>query len=175
MTTFTLAGGCFWCLDGVYRQLQGVASVVSGFAGGSEADADYYRVASGYTGHAECVQVTFDPNVVPIEVILDLFFLSHDPTSLNRQGADEGTQYRSAMFYTNDEQLDVFRDAIERAQQHWDKPIVTTLEPLNGFYPAPTEHQDYFAQNPGNPYCNIVIVPKVLKARQAYKAWIKEK
>lgn len=119
--------------------------------------------------------MTFDPNVVPIEVILDLFFLSHDPTSLNRQGADEGTQYRSAMFYTNDEQLDVFRDAIERAQQHWGKPIVTTLEPMNGFYPAPTEHQDYFAQNPGNPYCSIVIAPKVLKARQAYRAWIREK
>ena len=175
MTTFTLAGGCFWCLDGVYRQLQGVTSVVSGFAGGSEADADYYRVASGYTSHAECVQVTFDPDVVPIEAILDLFFLSHDPTSLNRQGADEGTQYRSAMFYANDEQLGVFRGAIEKAQKNWDKPIVTTLEPLNGFYPAPAEHQDYFGQNPGNPYCSIVIVPKVLKARQAYKAWIKEK
>ena len=174
MITFTLAGGCFWCLDGVYRQIRGVSAVTSGFAGGSASDADYYKVVSGTTTHAECVQVTFDETIVPIAIILDLFFLIHDPTSYNRQGADEGPHYRSAMFYADDEQLHLFRAAAERAQQHWDDPIVTTFEPLDGFYSAPAEHQDYFAQNPGNPYCSIVIQPKVLKARHAYSVWIKE-
>lgn len=174
MTTFTLAGGCFWCLDGVYRQIRGVESVVSGFAGGSAADADYYKVASGRTNHAECVHVTFDETIVPADVILDLFFLIHDPTSLNRQGADEGPQYRSAMFYADDDQRDQFAAAIERAKTHWTKQIVTSLEPLEEFYPAGDEHQDYFAQNPANPYCSIVIEPKVLKARRAYSSWLKD-
>lgn len=174
MITFTLAGGCFWCLDGVYRQIRGVTAVVSGFAGGSPEDADYYKVASGRTGHAECVQVTFDETIVPAAIILDLFFLIHDPTSLNRQGADEGPQYRSALFYADSDEQRQFTAAIERAQTHWEKPIVTTLEPLEAFYSAGDEHQDYFAQNPGNPYCSIVIEPKVRKARQAYSSWLKE-
>lgn len=174
MDSFVLAGGCFWCLDGVYRQIRGVSDVVSGFAGGTADDAEYYQVASGRTDHAECVQVIFDETIIPSETILDIFFLIHDPTTLNRQGADKGPQYRSAMFYANEPQKDLFTAAISRAQEHWDNPIVTTLEPLEGFYPADAEHQDYFAQNPANPYCSIVIQPKVLKARQAYASWLKE-
>lgn len=174
MTIFTLAGGCFWCLDGVYRHIRGVTDVVSGFAGGTAADADYYKVASGRTDHAECVQVQFDETIVPPEIILDIFFLTHDPTSLNRQGADEGPQYRSAMFYTDASQKHLFVAAMKRAQKHWDTPIVTTLEPLDVFYPADAEHQDYFAQNPANPYCTIVIQPKILKARRTYASWLKE-
>lgn len=174
MTTYTLAGGCFWCLDAVFRELKGVQSSYCGYAGGSEKDADYYRVASGKTEHAESVQVTFNESVIPTETLLDMFFLIHDPTSLNQQGADVGPQYRSAMFYADDEQKAVFEAAIARAQQNWDAPIVTTLEPLDTFYQAEPEHQDYYANNPVNPYCSIVISPKVIKAKKAYKQWFKE-
>ena len=174
MVTYTLAGGCFWCLDAVFRELKGVQSSYCGYAGGSEKDADYYRVASGKTEHAESVQVTFNESVIPTETLLDMFFLIHDPTSLNQQGADVGPQYRSAMFYADDEQKAVFEAAIARAQQNWDAPIVTTLEPLDTFYQAEPEHQDYYANNPVNPYCSIVISPKVIKAKKAYKQWFKE-
>lgn len=174
MTTYTLAGGCFWCLDAVFRELKGVQSSYCGYAGGSGKDADYYRVASGKTKHAESVQVTFNESVIPTETLLDMFFLIHDPTSLNQQGADVGPQYRSAMFYADDEQKAVFEAAIARAQQNWDAPIVTTLEPLDTFYQAEPEHQDYYANNPVNPYCSIVISPKVIKAKKAYKQWFKE-
>ena len=172
MTTYVLAGGCFWCLDAVFRKLKGVESSYCGYAGGSEQDADYYRVASGKTMHAEAVQVIFDESVLPKETLLDIFFLIHDPTSLNKQGADEGPQYRSAMFYADDTQKAEFETAMKtRAPQHWDSPIVTTLEPLETFYEAEPEHQDYFDNNPANPYCSIVISPKVVKARREYKEW----
>ena len=171
MTTYVLAGGCFWCLDAVYRQLKGVESSVSGYAGGDEASADYYKVVSGKTDHAESVSITFDETVIPKDVILDIFFLIHDPTSLNKQGADTGPQYRSAMFYHDDAQKAEFEAAITRAQNHWDKPIVTTLEPLDAFYEAESEHQDYYANNPFNPYCPVVISPKVSKAKKAYTKW----
>lgn len=174
MTTYTLAGGCFWCTDAVFRRLSGVESSICGYSGGSEEDADYYSVASGRTGHAESVQVTFDEAVIPPEVLLDIFFLIHDPTTLNRQGADEGPQYRSAMFYVDEEQEAVFEAALDRAEEHWEDDIVTELTPLKAFYEAEPEHQDYFTHNPANGYCSIVILPKIVKARRAYAKWFKE-
>ncbi|MDB5162077.1 MAG: msrA [Candidatus Saccharibacteria bacterium] len=174
MTTYVIAGGCFWCLDAVYRRLKGVTEVVSGYVGGGTDNPAYYQVSSGETGHAEAVEITFDEKIIPAETILDLFFLIHDPTTLNRQGADVGTQYRSAMFYKEAEQKTVFKAALERAKSHWDDPIVTELKLLDTFYPAEDEHQDYFNKNPGNGYCSIVITPKIVKARAAYTKWFKE-
>lgn len=174
MTTYVLAGGCFWCLDAVYRRLKGVESVLSGYSGGHSPKPTYEAVSGGETGHAEVVQITFNEKVIPTDVILDLFFLIHDPTTLNRQGNDVGTQYRSAMFYIDDVQKTVFEAALERAKTHWEDPIVTTLDKLDTFYPAEDYHQDYFNNNPGNGYCSIVIAPKILKARAAYTKWFKE-
>lgn len=175
MTTFTLAGGCFWCLDAVYRNIKGVTKVESGYSGGAESDAHYYDVATGATGHAEAVQISFDEAIIPKEVILDLFFLIHDPTTLNRQGADVGPQYRSAMFYAGAEQEILFKTAVERAARNWSDPIVTEVTPLNTFYPAEDEHQDYFNKNPGNGYCSVVVEPKIVKARSAFSEWFKER
>lgn len=174
MTTYVIAGGCFWCLDAVYRRLKGVVEVVSGYAGGTIPDPSYEQVSTGATGHAESVQITFDETIIPSDVVLDLFLLIHDPTSLNRQGADVGTQYRSAMYYTDDTQKKVFEAAIERAKIHWDQPFTTELKKLDAFYPAEDYHQDYFNANPGNGYCSIVIAPKIVKARSAYTKWFKD-
>lgn len=174
MTTYVIAGGCFWCLDAVYRRLKGVTEVVSGYAGGEVPDPSYEEVSSGETGHAEVVQITFDESVIPSDVILDLFFLIHDPTTLNRQGADVGTQYRSAMYYIDDAQKVIFEAAVERAKTHWDAPFTTELKKLDVFYPAEDYHQDYFNKNPGNGYCSIVITPKIIKARSAYTSWFKD-
>lgn len=174
MTTYVLAGGCFWCLDAVYRRIKGVEKVVSGYTGGDLPYPTYDQVSLGSSGHAEAVEVTFDETVIPGETILDLFFLIHDPTTLNRQGNDIGTQYRSAMYYTDDAQKTDFTASVERAKAHWDNPIVTELSPLETFYPAEDYHQDYFNNNPGNGYCSIVIEPKIVKARNAYKQWFKE-
>ncbi len=174
MTTYTIAGGCFWCLDAVYRKLKGIDVSLCGYAGGTADDADYYRVATGKTGHAEAVQVRFDESIIPKETILDIFFLIHDPTTLNRQGADEGPQYRSAMFYENDTQKQEFDAAIERASTKWDNPILTETTKLEKFYEAEPEHQDYFSNNPTNGYCSIVIEPKIVKARQDYSKWFVE-
>lgn len=172
MTTFVLAGGCFWCLDAVYRTLQGVQDVVSGYTGGSVAAPSYELVCTGTTGHAEAVAVTFDESVIPAEVILDVFFTLHDPRQLNRQGADVGTQYRSAMFYDGDEQKALFEAARARAEEIWDGGIVTTIEPLGAFYQAEDYHQDFFAKNPGQGYCMAVALPKVNKIRKAYSRYI---
>lgn len=174
MTTYVVAGGCFWCIDAVLRRLKGVERSVSGYAGGTAADADYYRVASGQTGHAEAVQVTFDESVLPKNDLLDIFFLVHNPTTLNQQGADKGPQYRSALFYTDTDQKADFEAAVQRAQQRWDDPIVTELTQLEEFYEGESEHQDYFTNNPTNPYCSVVITPKVTKARKEYARYIKE-
>lgn len=174
MTTYVLAGGCFWCLDGVYRRIKGVNDVTSGYSGGNGLSPSYERVSSGQTEHAESVKVTFDETIIPIDVILDLFFLIHDPTTLNRQGADVGTQYRSAMFYTDDTQKNDFDAAIKRAQNNWPDPIVTQLVPLARFYCAEDEHQDYFNKNPDSGYCSIVITPKIIKARAAYSNWFQK-
>lgn len=170
--TFVLAGGCFWCLDTVYRITRGVTSVVSGYTGGATDHPSYYEVCSGTTGHAEGVAVTFDPSVVPADVILDLFFTGHDPTTLNRQGYDVGTQYRSAMFWADDAQKELFERSIERTQPLWDQPIVTTLEPLGAFWEAEPEHQDFYANQPWNGYCQVIINPKLARVRQRYSAWL---
>lgn len=174
MTTLTVAGGCFWCIDAVFRRLKGVSMSVCGYAGGTKEDADYYRVASSRTGHAEAVQVTFDEATIPADTLLDIFFLIHDPTTLNRQGNDEGPQYRSAVFYSDDTQKALFERALERASHTWDDPLVTEFTSLEMFYKGEPEHQDYFNNNPGNGYCSIVILPKIVKARKAYLAWFKE-
>ncbi len=174
MTTYVLAGGCFWCLDAVYRRLRGVESVVSGYAGGDLPYPSYEQVSLGNTGHAEAVQITFDESVIPSDVILDLFFLIHDPTTLDRQGNDVGTQYRSAMFYDGEEQKAAFEAALERAKEHWGDKIVTEITPLEEFYPAEEYHQDYFNKNPASGYCSIVIEPKISKARQKFTKWFKE-
>lgn len=171
MTTYVLAGGCFWCLDAVFRRLKGVDSSVCGYCGGDEAHASYYKVAMGDTSHAESVRVTFDELIMPLETLLDIYFLIHDPTTFNRQGNDVGTEYRSAMFYADDAQKAAFEAAIKRAKAHYDGPIVTELTKLEAFYPAEPEHQDYFAKNPEQGYCQIIVSPKVSKARTAYKKY----
>ncbi len=171
-TTYVLAGGCFWCLEAVFVRLKGVVSALPGYTGGSAETAHYSQVATGTTAHAEAVQVSFDEQVLPREVLLDIFFLIHDPTSPNQQGADIGPQYRSAMFYADEAQKQSFEQAVIRAQNNWDKPIVTTVEPLRQFYEAEPEHHDYFSNNPTNPYCSVVISPKVTKARQAFSQYI---
>ncbi|MET4051342.1 peptide-methionine (S)-S-oxide reductase [Frigoribacterium sp. PvP054] len=172
MTTFVLAGGCFWCLDAVYRTLDGVLEVVPGYTGGHTADPDYDDVCTGRTGHAEAVAVTFDPEKIPADVVLDVFFTLHDPRQLNRQGADVGTQYRSAMFAADDEQTEFFEAARERASEAWDGGVVTTIEPLSTWYDAEPYHQDFFAKNPGQGYCLAVALPKVNKIRKSYAKYV---
>ncbi|MBW1638013.1 peptide-methionine (S)-S-oxide reductase MsrA [Microbacterium resistens] len=174
METFVLAGGCFWCLDAAYRPLRGVESVVSGYTGGTVADPGYELVCTGTTGHAEAVAVTFDPDVIPSEVILDAFFTMHDPRQLNRQGNDIGTQYRSAMFPADDRQRALFEAARDRAADLWDGQPVTTIEPLGTFYPAEEYHQDFFAKNPGQGYCLAVAVPKVNKVRARFAEYLRD-
>ncbi|MFC6355329.1 peptide-methionine (S)-S-oxide reductase MsrA [Luethyella okanaganae] len=172
METFVVAGGCFWCLDAVYRVLRGVSDVVSGYTGGAVVAPSYEQVCTGRTGHAEAVAVEFDPEAIPSSVILDVFFTLHDPTQLDRQGADVGTQYRSAMFYADDAQKELFEAARDRASEWWDGEIVTSIEPLGAFYRAEEYHQDFFAKNPGQGYCMAVALPKVNKIRKSYSDYI---
>ncbi|TFC54109.1 peptide-methionine (S)-S-oxide reductase MsrA [Cryobacterium sp. TMT2-15-1] len=172
MQTFVVAGGCFWCLDAVYRVLRGVSEVISGYTGGGAPRPTYESVCTGRTGHAEAIAVTFDPEVIPASVILDVFFTLHDPTQLNRQGADVGTQYRSAMFYTDDEQKRLFETARTRASEWWGGGIVTTIEPLGEYFVAEDHHQDFFAKNPGQGYCMAVALPKVNKIRKSYAEYL---
>ena len=171
----TLAGGCFWCLEAVFEQLRGVEKVESGYAGGSAAAPSYQQVCTGRTGHAEVVQVTFDPKVVSYQDILDVFFATHDPTTLNRQGADVGTQYRSAVFYHSPEQKEIAQRRIAElnAAGVWDAPIVTEVVPFTAFHRAEDYHQGYFRQNPYQPYCQAVVSPKVAKFRKQFAARLK--
>jgi len=166
----TLGGGCFWCLDPIYRDLNGVVKVEVGYSGGTLPFPDYRSVCTGATGHAEVVQITFDPQAISFEEILEIFFTFHDPTTLNRQGADVGTQYRSIILYHSDRQSEIARRVIERFEREkvWPAPIVTRLEPFEMFYKAEEYHQDYFARNPGQGYCRVVIAPKVEKFRKKY-------
>ena len=166
----TLGGGCFWCLDSIYRQLKGVESVVSGYAGGTKPNPSYREVCGGNTGHAEVVQITFDPSQISYRDLLDVFFTIHDPTTRDRQGGDIGPQYRSIILTHSDEQARIARETIAEvtAEGVWDDPIVTKIEPLTTFYPAESYHQDYFANNPNQPYCQVVIAPKVAKFRRKY-------
>ena len=166
----TLGGGCFWCLEAVFEQLQGVKEVVSGYSGGDVVDPSYKQVCRGTTGHAEVVQVTFDPRVITYRQILEVFFDVHDPTTLNRQGADVGPQYRSAIFYHDDRQREIAEEMIEGLdeQELWDRPIVTEVTPFEAFYEAEDYHQEYYRENPRQPYCRAVISPKVAKFRRHY-------
>jgi len=166
----TLGGGCFWCLEAVYDQLRGVTDVVSGYSGGHVHEPTYERVCAGTTGHAEVVQLKFDPSAISFEDILRVFFTIHDPTTLNRQGADVGTQYRSVIFYHTEEQKAVAEQLIASLghEKLWSAPIVTEVEPFDRFYPAEDYHQEYFARNPHQGYCQFVIAPKVAKFRQKY-------
>jgi peptide-methionine (S)-S-oxide reductase len=166
----TLAGGCFWCIEAVFDDLRGVHDVVSGYMGGHVADPTYGQVCEGTTGHAEVVQVTFDPAEVSFREILEVFFTVHDPTTLNRQGHDVGTQYRSAVFTHSPQQAATAREVIAEldAKGVWDSPIVTEVTEASRFYPAEPYHQEYFASNPQQPYCQAVVAPKVAKFRKAY-------
>ena len=168
--TATLAGGCFWCLEAAFQDLKGVETVQSGYAGGRVANPSYEDVCTGTTGHAEVVQLTFDPQIVTFEDLLHVFFTIHDPTTLNRQGADVGTQYRSAIFYHSPEQKATAERVIAELQagKLWDEPVVTELKPLGAFYPAEEYHRDYFRRNPNQGYCRAVIAPKVAKVRKLY-------
>ena len=168
----TLAGGCFWCLEAVYEELRGVRRVVSGYAGGRLPNPTYEQVCSGTTGHAEVVQITFDPATVSYRELLEVFFTIHDPTTLDRQGADTGTQYRSAVFYHSAEQQATAKAVIAdlTAQRVWDDPIVTEIVPLTVFYPAEEHHQHFFARNPTQGYCRAIVAPKVAKFRKMFLA-----
>lgn len=172
-TTFVLAGGCFWCLDAAYRQMRGVVDVVSCYTGGHDDHPTYETVCSGTTGHAEAVSVTFDPEALPESVVLDAFFTMHDPTQLNRQGHDVGTQYRSAMFPANHTQRELFLSARDRAASWWPGELATTLEALGRVHPAEDYHQDFFAKNPTQGYCLAVAVPKVNKVRAAFAEYLR--
>jgi len=166
----TLAGGCFWCLEAVFRDLQGVISVVSGYMGGHLASPTYEQVCTGKTGHAEVVQILFDPEITPYRELLEIFFAIHDPTTLNRQGDDVGTHYRSAIYFHTREQERVAREVIFELFDHqvFDQPIVTEVLPAPEFYRGEDYHQEYFSRNPGQPYCAAVVSPKVLKFRKKF-------
>jgi len=172
----TLAGGCFWCLEAVFSDLQGVEKVESGYSGGSLPDPSYHQVCTGATGHAEVVQITYDPQVISFKELSEVFFTIHDPTTLNRQGADVGTQYRSAIFYHSPEQKAVAEGVIAElnAAKLWDAPIVTEVVPFTTFYPAEDYHQEYYRQNPDQPYCRAVVAPKVAKFRKHFLAKLKQ-
>lgn len=171
----TLAGGCFWCLEAVFEQVRGVENVVSGYAGGAVRNPSYDAVCSGETGHAEVVQVTFDPKVVSYRELLEIFFTIHDPTTVNRQGGDVGTQYRSAIFFHNAEQRKTAEATLKdlESQELWDGKFVTQIAPIDEFYAAEAYHQQYFAKNPYQPYCRAVVAPKVAKFRTKWASKLK--
>ena len=172
----TLGGGCFWCLEAVFEPLRGVGKVVSGYAGGEVENPTYRAVCAGTTGHAEVTQITFDPTQLSFKKLLEFFFAFHDPTTLNRQGNDVGTQYRSVIFYHDEEQKRVAEQVMAELESAgiWKNPIVTQLAPLDNFYPAEDYHQNYYQNNSYQPYCQFVIAPKVAKLRQLYGKQLKE-
>ena len=176
LETAILGGGCFWCLEAVYDELTGVVSVESGYSGGTVVAPSYQEVCTGATGHAEVVRISFDPRVISYREILQVFFAIHDPTTLNRQGADVGTQYRSVIFYRDEEQKRVAGQVIQEieAEKIWDKPLVTQLVPFEAFYIAEDYHQEYFKKNPYQGYCQMVVAPKVAKFRQKFAARLKQ-
>ena len=177
LETITLGGGCYWCVEAVYENLNGVTSVVSGFSGGIKLNPSYEEVSSGTTGAAEVVEITYDKSVTNLNEIFKVFFTVHDPTTLNRQGADEGTQYRSVIFYKNEEQKKAAQSIIAdlKKAKVYDSPIVTTLEPFTKFYKADEYHQDYYAKNKNKQYCEMVIQPKIEKFEKVFKDKLKKK
>jgi len=172
--TATLAGGCFWCTEAVFERVRGVESVTSGYAGGHVEDPTYEAVCSGTTGHAECVQVAYDPEVVSYEQLLYVHFTTHDPTTEDREGPDVGSQYRSAVFYHDDAQRETVEAVIDELGDVYDDPAVTEVVPLETFYPAEAHHQDYYARNPDRPYCSVNIDPKVSKLRSEFADLVAE-
>ncbi len=176
LNTAVFGGGCFWCTEAIFQRLRGVESVVSGYAGGSVANPTYEQVSMGNTGHAESIQIEFDPAVVQYADLLNVFFATHNPTTLNRQGADVGEQYRSAIFYTTNAQRDEAQKFIQQLEQDqvFDDPIVTVVAPLEKFWPAENYHQRYYEQNQNKPYCQVVISPKIAKLRQKFSALLKD-
>jgi peptide-methionine (S)-S-oxide reductase len=171
----TLAGGCFWCVEAVFNIIRGVEKIEPGYTGGSVPNPTYEQVSSGTTGHAEAAQITFDPSVISFREILEIFFASHDPTTLNRQGPDVGTQYRSAIFYHNEEQKAAAEAVIKELEKEgiWDSPIVTQVEPLKIFYKAETYHKDYYKKHPNQPYCQAIIAPKLAKLQHRFLSKLK--
>ena len=171
----TLGGGCFWCTEAVYKELKGVEKVLPGYSGGNVKNPSYREVSNGTTGHAEVVQITYDPKIVKYSEILEVFFMTHDPTTLNRQGADVGTQYRSAIFYHNEHQKETAQKVIELFEKEkvYDDPIVTEVTPFDVFYEAEDYHKNYFERNSNQPYCQIVIAPKLKKFRKIFKEDLK--
>jgi len=171
----TFGGGCFWCVEAIFERVSGVQGVESGYSGGEVANPDYKMVTSGSTGHAEVVQITFDPNTVSYLELLEIFFKTHDPTTLNRQGADVGTQYRSIVLYHNEEQRKLARQTIQQldSEKIWSDPIVTQVEAFESFYSAEAYHQEYFENNPNQGYCRMVITPKVEKFEKVFKEKLK--
>ncbi len=174
--TATFGAGCFWCVEAVFSRLKGVQSVTSGYSGGHVKNPSYKEVCTGETGHAEAVQVVFDPKEIAYAKLLEIFFKTHDPTTLNRQGADVGTQYRSVIFYHNDEQRKTAVELKEMLDKSgiWDDPIVTIIEPFKEFYKAEGYHQDYFVNNKNQPYCQMVVNPKVEKFEKLFKDYLKK-
>jgi methionine-S-sulfoxide reductase len=175
VATITLGGGCFWCTEAVYQRLKGVRQVISGYAGGTVLNPTYRQICTGATGHAEVIQISYQPEELSLATLLDVFFTVHDPTTLNRQGADVGTQYRSVIYYSNEAEQAAAQAAIEKANaEEWSGRIVTELSPLPIFYPAEIYHQNYYNDNPEQGYCSIVIAPKIKKFERKFKAQLKE-
>jgi len=176
LETATFANGCFWCTEAVFKRVKGVESVVSGYTGGNVENPSYEEVSSESTGHAESLQVTFDPSVIDYKTLLDVFWATHDPTTLNRQGNDVGTQYRSEIFYHTDEQKKIAKESKEKLEQSgkYHDPIVTKIEPFTKFYPADDYHKDYYDSNRSAPYCMVVIDPKIRKLMENFKDEVKE-
>ncbi len=174
--TATFGGGCFWCTEAIYRRIEGVQQVKPGYAAGETKNPTYNEVCSGSTGHAEVVQVVFQPEVITYTELLEIFFKTHDPTTINRQGADRGTQYRSIILYHNNEQKKIANSVIQELNQNkiWDNPIVTEVKPIETFYEAETYHHDYFKNNGNQPYCQMVIVPKIEKLEYLFKSKLKK-
>ncbi|HCR18559.1 MAG TPA: peptide-methionine (S)-S-oxide reductase [Candidatus Latescibacteria bacterium] len=166
----TFGGGCFWCVEAIYQDLKGVHSVLSGYTGGASENPSYQDVCSGTTGHAEVVQIGFDPEVISYGELLKIFWRTHDPTTLNQQGADKGTQYRSVIYYHNEDQKEVARKSLSETDQSdlWDNPIVTEISPMGAFFEAEDYHQNYYKQNGNQPYCRMVIDPKMAKFREEF-------
>jgi peptide-methionine (S)-S-oxide reductase len=173
MMSFVLGGGCFWCLDSAYMQFRGVSDVVVGYMGGPKPNPSYEEVCGGNTGHVEVAEVIFDETVIPADTILDIFFTLHDPTQVNRQGNDVGTQYRSAMFYRDQTQQELFTNALERAKEIWPGVMATEITAATEFWVGEEYHQDFFAKNPNQGYCNAVVAPKMAKTRKAFAQFVR--
>jgi peptide-methionine (S)-S-oxide reductase len=174
MDTITLAGGCYWCTEAIFNSLKGVVRVEPGYSGGDKPNPSYYDVASGTTGHAESIQITFDPKTISLEALLEVFYKLHDPTQINRQGADIGPQYRSAVFYSSESQKKKALEALENAQKNYKNKVVTEIIPFKNFYKAPPQHKNYYLKNKDNVYCKLVIDPKIDKLKKEFPTKIKK-